>query len=177
MKKRALVAVVAVLFLAGCSAADPAPAPTVTVTHTITETVTPTPAPPVEPLAIGVLADAGYMTVAVHAVDAASAPDAPAPESANSKWASVDVEVCNTSNGEFSTSSTPWRLVGNENLRFEPASIGYNQFPEPDYTFGEEVLSPGDCRRGWVTFAVTTDATLTGVNYTSSEGFAARWAV
>ncbi|MEN2738252.1 DUF4352 domain-containing protein [Microbacterium sp. X-17] len=179
MKKLIAVAALAgTVALSGCS--TPGPVPTVTVTRTVTVTASPAPVPsPAQatPLALGSTATANGATVTVHALDANSAPNAPAPQSANSKWASADVEVCNTGNAAISTSSQPWRLVGNGNLRFQPSSIGYNQFPEPDYTFGEETVAPGECRRGWITFVVQQDATLTAVTYTNSPGFIARWAL
>lgn len=163
--------------LASCGAA--APAPTVTVTHTATVTVTATPEPTAEATstALGVGQSAtprSGLTVTLHEVRADSALEAPAPAGAD-RWSSIDVEVCNNTGADGKFTPQNWRVLAGS-YRFEPSSIGYRQFPEPDVTFSQDALVNGGCIRGWITFPTLAQA-LTGVTYTLSSGETAAWAL
>lgn len=166
------------LLITGC-AGSPAAPPTVTVTATVTAEPEAPPTPSAQStsvLPIGQAAAFSFGTVTLHAVNLDSVPEpAPQPDDATDKWASIDVEACNTDTTAFSVNGSPWNLIATDNRSFEMSSVGYSQFPEPDYGFGENVVNPGECRRGWITFVVNKDATIDTVRYQNSEGDSAQW--
>lgn len=169
----ALAAASLMLSLTACSGSgEPGATATVTVTATATATVTATPSPsptptPAAPDAIGVgqMQESGGWKVTVHSVDMNPAPDAPAPDSAGTKWVAADVETCNPDVAGAEITNSPWRLIDDRSRQFEPSSLGYNQFPQPSYGFGDTPIAPGQCIRGWIVFVVAKDAKLTTVLY------------
>ncbi len=173
-----LATTVIALALAGCSAADAEPAPTVTVTETITASPEPAPAPTADqPLAYGESASVTQAGLTVHGVNLDPAPTAPEPQSPTDKWVSADIEICNESPEGFNFSAATWSLVDSENRSFEQSSLGYNQFPQPDYAFGDEYLAAGDCHRGWLTFVANETSTFVEVEYRNTLGEGASWAI
>lgn len=177
----AALAALTTLFLAGCSApAEATPTVTVTVTAPAPPAVTPTPtaAPSNTPLSLGESRTFQGATVTAYEFKSDSTPEpAPQPQTAGDRWASLDVEVCNTGAMGITVSGAPWALVAADNRTYTESSIGYDQFPQPRFAFGDEAVDPGTCRRGWVTFVVNGDATIKGVRYGNPQGNTARWAV
>jgi hypothetical protein len=180
--KRFALPLLAVLLLGGCSAASPGqtPVPAVTVTTTVTATPSPSPTPTPEPaaptLGVGVPHSNGW-TVTLHSIDLNSAANGPQPQTASDKWVSIDVENCNGTTPNALLTSSPWRLIATDNRQFESSSTGYVTFPEPQLTFGETAIAPGECIRGWFTFVVARDATITSVKYSPNGGSAIIWPV
>ena len=174
------LAAAALLALSGC-AGEATPAPTVTVTHTVTASPEPEPEPSTDtstPLAFGETASVTQADLTVHAVNLDPAPEpAPQPQTADDKWVSADLEICNTTSAAFEFSAATWTLVDTENRAFTQSSTGYNQFPQPDYAFGTQSLDAGSCHRGWITFVVNDASTLTAVSYRNSVGASATWAI
>jgi hypothetical protein len=48
----------------------------------------------------------------------------------------------------------PWALTYPDGSVIEPSSIGYRQFPQPEYPWDERQVPWNRCVRGWVTFGV-----------------------
>lgn len=179
------------LTLVACSsgAEEASSTPTVTVTATATatatETVTATPEPPPEPeepAAVGETVELEDLSVTLHDIDLDPAPEpGPQPSGESDKWVSADVELCSdTLDGYFS--SRQWALVDTENRNFSSSNTGYNSFPEPSFAFGDEQISPGECRRGWITFVVNKDSNLSSLRYDGSsfqdpEGQSVSWSL
>lgn len=179
------------LALVACSsgAGEASPAPTVTVTATATatatETVTAIPEPPPEPeepAAVGETVEFENLSVTLHDIDLDPAPEpGPQPARESDKWVSADVELCSdTLDGHFSSSQ--WSLVDTESRNFSSSSTGYSSFPDPSFAFGDEQISPGECRRGWITFVVNRDSILSSMRYDGSsfqdpEGPSATWSL
>ncbi|TDW29526.1 hypothetical protein EDD25_1232 [Cryobacterium psychrophilum] len=169
----------AVLLLAGCAgAAEPAVAEPViqAATPTVTPSPTPTPTPADAVPTIGVpYTHNGDWTVTLHELVLDSAPDGPQPPNTSDRWSSIDVENCNGSTPEAYLTSDPWRLVSSDNRQFQASSTGYSSFPEPNLTFGDAAIAPGECIRGWFTFVTARDASITEVKYAPASGEGIRW--
>jgi hypothetical protein len=182
--KRFALPLLAVLLLAGCSSTTDAPAPTVTVTQTVTPeaspspTASPTPTPAAPVPTIGVpFTHSSDWKVTLHQVVLDSAPEGPQPPNPSDRWSSIEIENCNGSHPNAYLSSNPWRMVSSDNRQFQPSSTGYVTFPEPDITFGETAIAPGECIRGWFTFVTARDAVITSVKYTPVTGDTITWVI
>jgi hypothetical protein len=174
--RRAWIASITLLLLTGCAGAS---APTPTVTATPTPEAGPTEVPP-EPAdhALGeVIEHSGGWKVTLHQVVLDSALDGPQPEAPGDKWASIDIESCNGTTPDAYITTSPWRLVANDNRQFQSSSIGYNSFPNPDYAAGDTPIAANECIRGWITFVVARDAAITTVKYSPSLGDPIAWTV
>lgn len=168
----------------GEEAAAPAPTVTVTATATATETVTETPEPPEleEPAVVGETVEFADVSVTLHRVDLDPAPEpGPQPERDSDKWVAIDVELCSHTM-EGLVSNDEWALADTDNRIFGPSRVGYGTFPNPGFAMGEEQIMPGECRRGWITFAVNEASDLVMVAYDATtfpgaNGPSATWAV
>lgn len=129
--------------------------------------------------AIGETVDLGSTaSLAVLGYEPTSAPEAPLPEAADSRWVSIEVQVCNKTSQDGTTGTSPWTLRDNESRSYSSSSTGYAQFPNPQYAWGDVDLFAGDCLRGWITYPVLNSATLTTVRYVSpSTGDRVEWAL
>ncbi|OWV13594.1 hypothetical protein [Micromonospora wenchangensis] len=97
-------------------------------------------------------------------------------------WAAIDVKVCalksDAAPNGISVSNGPWTLVYADDSQIEASSVGYNQFPEPGYPFGEKTLAPSRCVRGWITFGVPGKQRPVAVEYAPDrEPIPPRWTV
>lgn len=142
--RRATLLLTGLLALAGCGGdalPDTSDLPTEsTATSAEAETTTAeatTPSPPgPEVLALGqtFTAPSGTRATAYRVVRPA-APDAPRPEVANSEWAALEVEVCVAAPvppDAFVTGES-WKLQDSNNGQYGRASVGYLQFPIPEF--------------------------------------------
>jgi hypothetical protein len=173
----AAVVVVVAALLSACSSTRTR---TVITTHTITEpaqTVTVTAkaatTAPAETAADAVLAlgktwRGDHSKVTVYAYRKGAAPDAPAPDVANREWQAIDVKVC-VDLAKASVSNGPWTLIGADAGLYTPSGIGYGGFPQPAYPFGEQVVTRGQCVRGWIVFDVTRSVTIKQVEYSVAD--------
>lgn len=95
------------------------------------------------------------------------AQDATRPSQHGFEWGAADVRVCAKRNApeQLSVSHSPWGLSYADDTLIEPSNIGYRQFPEPSYPFGDRALARGRCLRGWVTFGVPEDKRPIFVEY------------
>lgn len=144
-------------------------------TTTVTVTASPTPSPTTGdtsrvPLALGRTWTSAEATATVYAYTPDAATGAPPPQDPSRKWEAIDVKVCSAVGG--SVSNQPWSLVGSEAGSYNPSSTGYNQFPEPQYPFGDRAVNKGECVRGWIVFDVLRTAVITKIRYSvqSSAG-------
>jgi hypothetical protein len=74
-------------------------------------------------------------------------------------WAGLDVQVCipedlPQTEGPPMVSNYPWSLLYDSGEINNPSDTGYTGFLEPEYPFGDQVVSPGQCVRGWIMYAV-----------------------
>lgn len=189
MKRLLALTALSLLALSGCTSAPeaeptetkaessaPKPSPTPTV-EAVTPTPTPTPTPEDAKYQVGDMATLSFgSTVTVLAYEADSALDAPLPQGSPSHWSSVEVEVCNNTAEDGYASSSPWTLRDSDSRSHEPSSVGYNQFPSPQYAWGDAPLFAGDCLRGWITFPVLDGVTVEMVRYVApSTGERFEW--
>lgn len=63
----------------------------------------------------------------------------------------------------------PWSLIGNDSGSYDPSNIGYAQFPQPQYPFGEHPVSAGECVRGWIVLDVLRSVAITKIRYSVQD--------
>ena len=185
-RRAALAAAVALMLVTSCSggdddtagaepavANDPEPERTTTSTTEPATTTTTTPG-------LGAVQNNEGATATALAYEQPVAPDAPSPAESELPdsyvWSALDVEVCVPSSpGEWYVGNYIWKLTMPDNSIVEPSSVTYLGFPQPEYPV-EQAVSPGQCVRGWITFAVPGDSRPTGVQY-SPDGALLRWSI
>ncbi|MFG1659113.1 hypothetical protein ACGFIY_21530 [Micromonospora chersina] len=121
----------------------------------------------------------GVATATVYAYRQPVAKSAPKPDDQPGYvWGAADVKVCAGKSQGIIITNGPWTLVYADDTQIEASSIGYNQFPEPSYPFGEKAIAPGRCLRGWITFPVPGKKRPVAVEYApEDEPAPPRWAV
>lgn len=193
MRRTSLTVVAAVLAVAGSGCGGDADtagteaeaAPTATPTPTPEPSPTPEPEPTPELPAVGEEqnTDLGG-TVAVLDYEQPVATDAPEPSNAGYPdghvWGALDVRVCvpdyRHDDGDWYITTTPWSLMYDDGSLVGSSHTGYNGFPEPAYPWGDQVVAPGQCVRGWIVFPVPGDDRPEGVHYTGGDSVL-QWAV
>jgi hypothetical protein len=129
------------------------------------------PASPTAPAAsLGSPVEVGYgVTVTVHTVDRA------VPELAGSPGprTAVDIEAC-ASTQDVTVAGSRWSLLGAAGGPY-PAVVP-TQAPQPAYPYEAEPLVAGECRRGWLLFALPQDAAVTTARYELADGGVFQWA-
>jgi hypothetical protein len=155
------------------AAQQAAPATTAAATPPAATTGAATPAVPAA-LTFGVKADSGKGTAVAHAYKQPVATKAPKPDEDGFEWGAADVEVCARSAGYLNNGS--WVLVYADHTRIEASSIGYQQFPKPEYPSGDTDVVAGQCIRGWITYPVPAGKKPSAVHY-QPQGFQADWLV
>lgn len=100
---------------------------------------------------------------------------APRPDEPGYTWGAIDVQLCVGSVSVIN--DAPWYLRYADNTTIEPSSIGYNQFPKPEYPSGDRNVSAGTCTRGWITFAVPANTRPVKVVYSPPDTEPAEWAI
>lgn len=143
-------------------AAPPAPAPSATSVQ----------APAL--LKLGAKADSAYVTSVAYAYKQPVAANAPKPDQDGYEWGAADVEVCAKGTGYLNNST--WVLTYADHTRIEASSVGYRQFPQPAYPWGDTDVTAGQCVRGWITYAVPAGKRPATVHY-QPQGFQADWQV
>lgn len=149
------------------TAAATPPAATVSIAAATTATEAGT-------MKLGQKVDGPKMTVVAYAYKQPVAAKAPKPDQDGFEWAAADVEVCAKEAGFLNNSV--WVLIYADHTRFEPSSVGYRQFPEPEYPWADTDVTAGQCVRGWITFAVPAGQRPVTVHY-QPDGFQADWQV
>lgn len=179
----------ALSLIAACSAENEPPASSVAVPPrasspaVIAPTPTPTPSPTPKPLTLGTdfaLSD-GSARVAVLAYRQPVATSGPQPsdaqEPADYVWASAEVRVCATGSEDLIVTNLPWTLDYTDGARIEPSSTGYDNFPKPEYPFGESRVRVGKCLRGNIVYAVPPTSRPAVVTYAPSGIEPVEWSV
>jgi len=155
--------------------ATPASTPAAATTTAAAPTTAATPTPPAPTtLAFGGKADSGRATITVYAYKQPVAGNAPRPDQEGFEWSAADVEIC--SKVDSYMSRTSWSLSYADHTTIDPSSIGYRQFPAPEYPWDERDVAAGQCVRGWLTFAVPAGKRPATVHY-QPQSFQADWKV
>lgn len=142
----------------------------------------PTPPPPEAPAAAALGRELSWddgLKVTAYHYKANVAKGAPKPVEAGYEsgyvWAAIDVQVCAPIDGFVNT--LPWHLAYADNTTLDPSNTGYNQFPKPEYPWGDRQVSAGTCIRGWITFAVPSDKKPIQVVYDTESHTLVKWAI
>lgn len=181
------------LLLAACTGTGGSAAPTPSTASpsarpapsTPTPTPTPTPSPTRTPFAVGApwqwetsssaaAKVSGSTVVTEYQQDVAHA--APSPEEAFGAeshgyvWAALKVKLCSdaTSGRSLPVANSAWKLGYADGTTVEPSNTGYNQFPKPEFPFGDTSMAPGQCVAGAIVFPVPGDKRPTWAMYAPS---------
>jgi hypothetical protein len=123
----------------------------------------------------------GTVTAFEYAQPAPISADVPQPVDAGHPasyvWAGLDVQVCipedlPQTEGAPVVSNYPWSLLYDDGEINNPSDTGYTGFLEPEYPFGDQAVSPGQCVRGWIMYAVEGTDRPTKVQYAPSSATA-----
>jgi hypothetical protein len=125
-------------------------------------------------LKLGAKAEGPNGTSVAHAYKQPVATKAPKPEQEGFEWGAADVEVCSKIAGYLNNLS--WTLVYADHTRIEASSVGYQQFPLPEYPTGDTDITAGQCIRGWITYPVPAGKRPVSVHY-QPQSFQADWQV
>ncbi|MBO0868350.1 MAG: hypothetical protein J2P15_07260 [Micromonosporaceae bacterium] len=169
-----VVALAAVVGLAGCAtsaapASRPTPPPAAStpsagVAHGLAETVD---------------ADHSFVQATVFAYDQPVAAAAVKPSQGDYTWGAADVQTCASRTLVFdvSVSSLPWQVVYPDGKVYPSTRIAQPQFPQPIYSSTIRTLSPGQCVRGWVVFAVPAAGQPDRIRYAPNDSTPVDWYV
>lgn len=162
------------LAVAGCShpakttaASSPSPSPAAT-------SASPSPAAPTSPAgpvthALGETVSFDIASATVYSYKQPVAAGAPTPDQDGYVWGAVDLKVCaihpDANTQTAYVNQVPWSLVYADSTLAQPSSVGYRQFPQPEYPSGDTTIAWGQCIRGWITFPVPAKSRPTMVEY------------
>lgn len=163
---RAPLACLALLTLTGC-AADPPAAPAVAASPlAAAPSSAPAPTGPQRTLLgrTATLAGAGVTATAYRYKGG------PVPQDDN-LYAAVDVKVCNKLTEPVNVSGRPWTLLYADDTTAGPDQgvVGWATLLNLS-EFGERILRPGACHRGWVIWDVPSRARPVAVEYGPTAG-------
>jgi hypothetical protein len=119
----------------------------------------------------------GVLSIAtVYAVKQPVATNATAPDQPGYVWGAADIKICaGTGDGGtmtgISITSEPWSLVYADGSSATPSSVGYQQFPKPEFPWGDHALLWGQCMRGWLVFPVPASQKAATVEYRPSQSY------
>jgi hypothetical protein len=170
----ALTSVVA-LALAGCASPKPQPsAPRTTNKPASSPAGRPSPGPPVamgEKTTLGGTVEATTLSYRQPSVTGG-----PPAGPAGYTWGSADVQVCTLASAKsrVNVNWKTWSLRYADNSIVPASDKNDNAFPRPQYPFADHVVAPGQCVRGWITFAVPADQQPVAVEY-APQGFLGTW--
>jgi hypothetical protein len=198
LARRAATIAALAIALTGCDGDQAAPTPAAaTGSPTVPASLTPSPSsaspsptaspsPSVDPYALLPMGKSftktnRSATATVYSYRHNVARSAPRPdEQPGYVWGAIDVKVCisKTFTGEAYVNTNPWTLAYADDTQIESSSVGYQQFPEPEYPWGDKRVAAGRCIRGWITFPVPAKPRPVAVEYApDSEPVAPRWEV
>lgn len=152
-----------------------------TTTAAPTESPEPTETTPAGPTVekLGETVDESVLTVRL--VDyRASVPPAETAEPGN-RWDAILVKMCNTGitpeqGPETVFTSYSWQLQDSDDGTYEVSSLGYNQFPSPEFP-DEKALAIGKCVKGWIVYPVPKDAKIKRAAFVYDNEDKALWSV
>jgi Domain of unknown function (DUF4352) len=101
------------------------------------------------------------------------------PSTAQYAWGAADVQTCASRTLVFdvSVSSLPWQVVYPDGKVYTSTRIAQPQFPQPIYSSTIRTLTPGQCVRGWVVFAVPAQGKPDRVRYAPNDSPPVDWSV
>lgn len=107
-------------------------------------------------------------------------------------WGAADVRVCvpdvppsevfedeqvPEAEDRWFVSTAPWSLLYEDGSLVTSSNTGYSSFPQPEYPWGDQPVSLGQCVRGWIVFPVPDDTSPIGVQYAPSGTAPVTWRV
>lgn len=179
------VAAASVLTISSCSSAEEPEAPSAPV---VTKATTPAAAPAKSTAAtshrLGSKVDVAGVTVQVREFRPRVRLDV-SPDGPGNHWAAARIRTCWT--GEvagvtgdvLSVSWLPWSLVDSQDGRwssFESGTVPDNWL-QPVYPEGDELLRKGECVTGWVQFPVDDGVKVTEIRYAGDGTASVSWKV
>lgn len=111
----------------------------------------------------------------VYAYKQPVATKAPRPEQEGFEWGAAEVEVCALADDVYINNST-WHLVYADHTLIEASHIGYQQFPEPSFPWGDKDLAKGRCVRGWITYGVPAGKRPVTIEHDVKDAFT-EWSI
>jgi hypothetical protein len=96
----------------------------------------------------------GDLRVAVLSYKQPVAKSAPQPDDRGYEYGSLVVKVCNSDDHTQTGNTTPFQLVYSDDTEIESTNTGYNQFPKPEFPWGDHALAVGRCVKGSIVFEV-----------------------
>jgi hypothetical protein len=124
-------------------------------------------------------ADHSFVQATVYSYDQPVATSAARPSTPQYTWGAADVQTCASRTLVFdvSVSSLPWQVVYPDGKVFASNRVAQPQFPQPIYSSTTRTLSPGQCVRGWVVFAVPGQGKPDRVRYAPNDSTPVDWNV
>lgn len=175
MTRRALVPLVAVLVLTGCSSPPTAPTAAGATSAPGGARSSTAPVPSVAPSPtihrFGEAIPLGNIAIATaYAYRQPVATTAPKPDQPGYEWGAADIKVCagsgaGDSQQGITVTRGPWSLVYADATQAQPSNTGYNAFPKPEYPWDDHPLPWTRCIRGWIVFPVPAGKRPTMVEY------------
>ena len=94
------------------------------------------------------------MKVTVLSYKQPVAKSAPQPDNRAYEYGSLLVKVCNADDHTQTVNTSPFRLVYSDDTEIDSANTGYDQFPKPEFPWGDHSLAAGRCVKGSIVFEV-----------------------
>jgi hypothetical protein len=160
------VGIAVMLASGGCASASTARTPMPATTSVTPEGL---PGPSGPPLGTAARADNGQVEATVFAYR----PPRGTP------WAAADVQVCVVSTAIFDVtiSQGPWLLLLADGPGTPPTPAPPGTVPQPAYPTDHRRLHPGECVRGWLSFAVPDGGRPVAVQYSPAGADALSWPI
>ena len=89
-------------------------------------------------------------------------------------WQAALVKLCAKGDG-MTVSTQPWQVVDDNSGRYGEAGTYYGDAPKPLYPIGSEPVAKGECVRGWVLFEAPATVKVVEVRYSGAGESMARW--
>jgi hypothetical protein len=94
-------------------------------------------------------------------------------------WGAADVEVCVVSTAIFdvTVSRGPWQLMLPDGTAVAASLAAEPDAPQPGYPTEHRRVAPGECVRGWLTFALPSGPRPVAVQYAPAGSRLVTWAL
>lgn len=114
----------------------------------------------------------GDLKVTVLSYRQPVAKSAPQPDQNGHEYGSLVVKVCNADDHTQTVNTSPFRLVYADDTEIDSTNTGYNQFPEPEFPWGDHQLASGRCVQGSIVFEVPKKSRPREVSYVADAEIA-----
>lgn len=165
-KTSAFVTVLSLCFISGCGDnSTPSSTPSPASSSAATATTSPSPMPRLTAAPTTTAAPRlgteqrltdwdGDLKVTVLSYKQPVATSAPRPDERGYEYGALTVKVCNDDDHTQTVNTSPFRLVYSDDTEIESTNTGYNQFPKPEFPWGDHSLAKGRCVKGAIVFEV-----------------------